>query len=132
MSVLYWLESIRNPFLDGLMKFFTLLGSELIFIVLALTIFWCVDKQEGYYLLFVGFFGTIINQFLKLLCRIPRPWVNSRLTVVEGAKADAGGFSFPSGHTQNITGTLGSVARWHSKTWLRILCVALILLTSFS
>ena len=132
MSVLYWLESIRNPFLDEVMKLFTLLGSELLFIVLALTVFWCVDKREGCYLLFVGFFGTILNQFLKLLCRIPRPWVNSKLTVVDGAKEDAGGFSFPSGHTQNITGTLGSVARWHRQTWLRILCVVLILLTSFS
>lgn len=132
MSVLYWLESIRNPFLDFVMKLFTLLGSELLFIVLALMIFWCVDKREGYYLLFVGFFGTILNQFLKLLCRIPRPWVHSKLTVVDGAKEDAGGFSFPSGHTQNITGTLGSVARWHKQTWLRILCVVLILLTSLS
>ena len=132
MSFLFWLESIRNPFLDQVMKLFTLLGSELLFIVLALMIFWCVDKREGYYLLFVGFFGTILNQFLKLLCRIPRPWVRSDLTVVEGAKEDAGGFSFPSGHTQNITGTLGSVARWHRQTWLRVLCVVLILMTSFS
>ena len=75
MSVLYWLESIRNPFLDALMQFFTFFGEELLFIVLALTVFWCVDKREGYYLLFVGFFGTILNQFLKLLYRIPRPWV---------------------------------------------------------
>ena len=75
MSVLYWLESIRNPFLDALMQFFTYFGEELLFIVLALAVFWCVDKREGYYLLFVGFVGTILNQFLKLLCHIPRPWV---------------------------------------------------------
>ena len=35
------------------------------FLLLALTIFWCVSKEEGYYLLFVGFFGTVLNQFLK-------------------------------------------------------------------
>ena len=72
MALLYWLESIRIPFLDTLMQIFTYLGDEILFIVIALAVFWCVDKREGYYLLFVGFFGTILNQFLKLLYRIPR------------------------------------------------------------
>ena len=133
MDFLYRLESIRNPFLDAVMSFFTLFGSEIAFIVIALAIFWCVDKKEGYYVLFVGFFGTILNQFLKLFYRIPRPWVKDpNFTIVESARADAGGYSFPSGHTQNVTGTLGSVARW-SKHWgIRILCIVVLLLTSFS
>ena len=75
MSFLYWLESIRCPFLDAVMQAFTCFGEELAFLLLALTIFWCVSKEEGYYLLFVGFFGTVLNQFLKLLCRIPRPFI---------------------------------------------------------
>ena len=88
MALLYWLESIRTPFLDTLMQIFTYLGDEILFIVIALAVFWCVDKREGYYLLFVGFFGTILNQFLKLLCRIPRPWVRDpEFTAVEAAKA---------------------------------------------
>lgn len=133
MDVLYWLESIRNPFLDAIMSFFTILGSELPFIVIALLFFWCIDKKEGYYLFFLGFFGTIINQFLKLFFRIPRPWVKDpNFTIVESARADAGGYSFPSGHTQNVTGTLGGIARW-SKDWgVRILCIVVLLLTAFS
>lgn len=133
MALLYWLESIRTPFLDTLMQIFTYLGDEILFIVIALAVFWCVDKREGYYLLFVGFFGTILNQFLKLLCRIPRPWVRDpEFTAVEAAKPAATGYSFPSGHTQNVTGTLGGIARWHKNTALRIVCVALLLLTAFS
>lgn len=133
MSVLFWMESIRNPVLDAVMSFFTYFGSEILFIVLALLVFWCVDKKEGYYLLFVGFFGTILNQFLKLVCRVPRPWVrDERLTVVDGAKADAGGYSFPSGHAQNVTGTLGGIARWEKNRALRIVCIAVALLTCFS
>ncbi len=133
MDILYWLESIRNPFLDAIMSFFTILGSELPFIVIALLFFWCIDKKEGYYLFFLGFFGTIINQFLKLFFRIPRPWVKDpNFTIVESARADAGGYSFPSGHTQNVTGTLGGIARW-SKDWgVRILCIVVLLLTAFS
>ena len=66
MEFLYWLESIRNPVLDTIMQYITYFGDELLFIVLSLAVFWCVDKFEGYYLLFVGFFGTLLNQFLKL------------------------------------------------------------------
>ena len=133
MDVLYWLESIRNPFLDAIMSFFTLFGSELMFIIIALAIFWCVDKKEGYYLLFVGFFGTILNQFLKLVFRVPRPWVKDpNFNIVESARADAGGYSFPSGHTQNVTGTLGGLARWSRNWGVRVLCISVLLLTSFS
>lgn len=133
MSVLYWLASIRNPFLDIVMQFFTYFGEELLFIVLALTVFWCVDKREGYYLLFVGFFGTILNQFLKLFYRIPRPWVKDPdFQPVDSALGGATGYSFPSGHTQNVTGTLGGIARWSKGTGLRVLCVAVLLLTAFS
>lgn len=133
MQFLYFLESIRNPVLDVIMQFFTELGSEALFLVLALVIFWCVSKEEGYYLLFIGFLGTIVNQFLKLMFRIPRPWIKDpKFTIVESARADATGYSFPSGHTQNVVGTLGGIARWQKQKWLRIACIAALLLTSFS
>ena len=133
MSLLYWLESIRNPVLDTVMNVITKLGSEALFMVIALTVFWCVNKKEGYYLLFVGFLGTILNQFLKLLYQIPRPWVKDpKFTIVESARADATGYSFPSGHTQNAVGTLGGIARWHKQTWLRVTCIVLLVLVAFS
>ncbi len=133
MEVLYWLESIRNPVLDVIMTFFTFFGEEIVFMVIALAVFWCVDKKEGYYLLFIGFFGTALNQFLKLLCRIDRPWVKDpNFTVVASAKGGATGYSFPSGHTQNAAGTLGGIARWNKNRWLRLVCVVTLLLTGLS
>ena len=56
------LESLRVPAMDGLMQAVTELGSEVFFLVVALVLFWCVSKQEGYYLLTVGFFGTVLNE----------------------------------------------------------------------
>ena len=35
MSFLYWLESIRCPFLDAVMQAFTCFGEELAFLLLA-------------------------------------------------------------------------------------------------
>ena len=133
MEFLYLLESIRTPFLDQVFSLITHLGSELVFMVLAVVMFWCVNKSQGLYLLSVGCFGTTVNQFLKITCRVPRPWVRDPdFTIVESARADATGYSFPSGHTQNSVGTFGCLAMGAKKNWARILFIALAVLTAFS
>ncbi len=133
MQVLYWLEGIRNGVLDTFFSLITHLGSETLFIAIAIVVFWCVGKKQGYYLMTVGFFGTIINQFLKLLFRIPRPWVKDpSFTIVESAREGATGYSFPSGHTQNAVSVLGCPARFSRNKALRIVCGVLILLTGLS
>ena len=92
MDVLYWLESIRTPVLDALMLLFTEFGNELLFIAAGLIMFWCIDKKQGYFILLTGFFGVYINQFLKITCRIPRPWVlDPDFTIVEAAREAATG-----------------------------------------
>lgn len=96
-------------------------------------VFWCVDKYQGYYLLCTGFAGTVINQFLKILCRVPRPWVRDPgFTIVESARDAATGYSFPSGHTQASVGLFGGVARWNKIRWLRILMIILCVLVPLS
>ncbi len=133
MQILYWFESIRTPWLDTLMSLITRLGEETFFMLAALLVFWCVDKRRGYYLLSVGFVGTLINQCLKIVCRVPRPWVKDpNFTIVESAKAAATGYSFPSGHTQSAVGYLGGAARFTDRIWLRVVCVVLALLTAVS
>ena len=64
MEFLRLLEEIRADWLNGIMLAITYLGSEVIFLAVALIFFWCVDKTRGYYLMSVGFVGTILNQFL--------------------------------------------------------------------
>lgn len=133
MELLYALESIRTPFLDKLMGLVTNLGGEAVFIVAAIIVFWCLNKSCGYYMMTVGFAGTIINQFLKLWFRIPRPWVKDpNFTIVESARAEATGYSFPSGHTQNAFAVFGAPARFFKNTALRIVFIFLIALTAFS
>ncbi len=133
MQLLYALESIRNPVLDFIMAAITLCGGEVVFMAIAITVFWCFSKKNGYYLLTTCFVGTLLNQFLKLTFRIPRPWVKDpAFTIVESARAEATGYSFPSGHTQNVTGTFGGIARFWKNKWARIVCIAIIVLTAFS
>ncbi len=133
MDFLKLLEGIRTPFLDEFFSAVTRFGEETIFIVVGLFLFWCVDKKKGYYLLSVGFVGIILNQFLKLLFRIPRPWVRDpSFTIVESARAEATGYSFPSGHTQSAVGTFGSIGRMFRSVWVRAICVVLCLLVPLS
>lgn len=133
MKVLYALESIRVPWLDTVMAAITHLGEETVFMVAALFVFWCVSKRHGYYLLAIGFAGTVLNQFLKLLFRIPRPWVlDSDFTIVESARAQATGYSFPSGHSQNAIGTFGGIARFTRRKWVRAAAIVAAVLVPLS
>lgn len=133
MEALYALESIRVPWLDTVMAAITHLGEETVFMVAALFVFWCVSKRHGYYLLAVGFAGTVLNQFLKLLFRIPRPWVlDSDFTIVESARAQATGYSFPSGHSQNAIGTFGGIARFTRRKWVRVAAIVAAVLVPLS
>lgn len=133
MGFLYFLEGIRMPGLNELMLAVTTLGEETAFLVLALIIFWCVDKKRGYLLMSVGFVGTMANQFLKLWFRIPRPWVlDENFTILEQAREAATGYSFPSGHTTTAVATFGSLAATAKKRWSRVLFTLLPVLVGLS
>ena len=133
MELLYFFEKIRMPILNEFMLLITRFGEETAFLVLALIVFWCVDKRKGYYVLAVGFIGTIASQFMKLICKIPRPWVrDENFTILEEAKEAASGYSFPSGHSQSAVGTFGATAYLTNNKWLRWICIAIAILVPIS
>lgn len=133
MKFLYLLEKIRTPVLDFFFSLITHIGEETIFLVVALLVFWCAGKRNGYYMLISGLVGTVINQAAKLFFKVPRPWVKDpNFSIVESARAEATGYSFPSGHTQNVTTTFGTLARTSKYRGVRIFSVVLIVLVAFS
>ena len=133
MQLLYLLEKIRVPGVNEFMLGITYLGDEIAFLVTALIIFWCVDKRQGYYVMSVGFLGTIANQFMKLWFRIPRPWIKDpNFTILEAARDGASGYSFPSGHTQSSVGTFGALAHTTRNKIVRIVSVLIAVLVPFS
>ena len=133
MEFLYLLESIRMPVINEFMLLITQLGEETAFLVAALILFWCIDKYTGYYILSVGFIGTLANQFLKLWFRIPRPWViDSEFTILEQAREAAAGYSFPSGHTQSAVGTFGAIAYTTRNRLIKVAAISVASLVAFS
>ena len=133
MDMLRAIAEIRNPVLDFFFETITHLGEETVFLVISIVFFWCIDKREGYFILLSGLFGTLINQAAKLAFRIPRPWViDESFQPVGNSKLEAGGYSFPSGHTQNISTTLGAIVAYKPKKWKTAALTAVIALVAFS
>lgn len=133
MEFLYFLEELRNPVFDGFFSLITMLGEETAFMAVAIIVFWCFSKLQGYFLLITGFIGTVINQFLKMIFRVPRPWVkDSNFTIVESAKEQASGYSFPSGHTQSSVTLFGGVARANKNKTLKFIMIAICVLVPLS
>jgi len=70
---------------------------------------------------------------VKIIARVPRPWVRDpNFTIVESARAEATGYSFPSGHAANVTAVLGCCARVTKKWFLRAELIIIIVLVCFS
>ena len=133
MQFLRFLESLRTPIGDFFFATVTHIGEETIFLAIAILFYWCISKRQGYYILFTGIVGTVLNQWLKIICRIPRPWIiDSNFHPVGDAVKEATGYSFPSGHTQNVAGTFGCIGRYNKQKWLKITCLVIILLVAFS
>lgn len=133
MDMLRAIAEIRTPFLDKFMNIISMLGQETIFMLFALVIFYCVSKREGYKYLFAFNFGVLINQFLKLFFRIPRPWIiDSDFEIVELAREGASGWSFPSTHAMSAPMLYGGVAMQFKKRRHYIAAGIFVLLVAFS
>ncbi len=133
MEFLKLLAGLRTPLLDKFFLLITEFGGEMVFIAVAVIVFWCVSKKDGYLILSVGFLGTVVNQFLKITFGILRPWVlDPNFEAVPEAIPEASGFSFPSGHTQNSVGTFGTIACVFKNSWVKAISLVLCIIVPFS
>ena len=133
MKFLHVLSELRSPFWDNVFLMLTEFGGEILFTVFIMVTLWCLDRRAGYWMFFAWIFGSASSQFLKVCCAVPRPWVRDpAFSPVEEAIADAGGYSFPSGHTQSAAGLYGSAFVFIKRKGLRAVFVVLTLLTGVS
>lgn len=133
MEFLRLLESIRTPLGETFFLIATYGGEEITLLGLICVLYWCVNKKLAYRMTFAYLPSALAVNTLKLTFRIERPWVRDpSFTAVEKAKKSAGGYSFPSGHTQNATALFGTLAYVFQKTWMKILIALLIPLVMLS
>ncbi len=120
--------------LDGFFELITKLGEASIITILVAAFYWCIDKREGIYLMLTLYYNRVINGFLKITACVYRPWIrDARILPVEGAIADATGYSFPSGHSANATAFFaGLTVKKGRNIIIKIALIVLVLLIGFS
>ncbi len=134
MEYLLWLQGIRSDFWNVVLMYVTeLVTSPLMYLFVAV-LYWCFAKKAAISLALNLSLGSLINQTLKNIFCIYRPWIqNPALKPVEAAKATATGYSFPSGHTQLAATEFLSIAVWQKKRkWIVVFCFFMTFLVMFT
>lgn len=113
VSLIIWLQSLGS-WLIGSMEFFSFLGNEEFYLIIAPAILWCWNLKLG---LRMGLFLMIsasFNGIFKMIFHGPRPyWIDNRVT----GFAIETSFGVPSGHAQNAVIVWGTLAIPYRK-WL--------------
>ncbi len=135
LLVLQYFREAFGGIFDGIMLEITSLGGQIWTFLLLAFVYWCMDKRAGVYMAGNVGLSCTYSQYFKWLFRVDRPWIRDpRVIPVEKALADAGGYSFPSGHTVRATATWGAMAyyfRKSNKALCRIGCL-IVFLVAFS
>lgn len=116
------LQSVSNPFLNGLMLVLTELGDDILFIAVAVLLYWCINKRYAFQFLSVYFAGQACVELIKATVARPRPF-NYDGVVSIGDKTH--GYSFPSGHSHSIS-NISTQLSIKTKKWYIILVGAIL------
>jgi len=126
-AFILWVQSFRNPLLDGVFTGFTLLGEEEFYLVFLPLMFWCISRPIGLRLGIIFLLNDYANGFLKDLFASPRPF-DPRIAVLREETSPG----FPSGHAQNAAVLWGYLASQFRNPVIWALAVILTLAIGFS
>jgi len=130
LDVLIWLEGIRTDFLNSLFEFITILGEHTLLLIILLIIYFAYDKRLANKFFFIIATSLCFNGIIKNIVKMPRPWTTEKVSCVRPETAT--GYSFPSGHTQNMATYGTAFALKIKKHWFSIVMASLILVVAFS
>ena len=130
IEFLKFLEGIRTDFLNKIFELVTMIGEDVVVIVVIAIIYFIIDKKLAQKILYTTAISMGVNGVIKNLVKIPRPWTTGEVTCVR--ESTATGYSFPSGHTQTISTYASAFAINLKKKWFSILSVIIIILVAFS
>lgn len=121
-----FLQGLESDFLTAFMKIVSDIITENPLCIIAVVIFWSVNKRSGIITALSIVSAVTINSALKLYFKIPRPFLKDP----EIKKLDTtGGYSFPSGHSQQASGiSTAAYVLSGRKRWVLISGIILTLL----
>lgn len=130
-SILLFFQEHANPFLDRAFELLTMFGEEGVILLIALAIYWCVDKRRGFSIASCLFFSLSCSMVVKAIVRHPRPF--QVLSSIKGKRiGTATGYSFPSGHSTAASAFYGATACAFPRPILIVPCALLVILVPLS
>lgn len=130
-ACLYFLQSLRTPWLDEVMVFLSSLGDHGRFFLLAAVVLVCIKKTRtmGFAMLLSMLLGFLIgNVWLKNMFMRQRPcWIDTTVDLLVRVPRD---YSFPSGHT--LIGFECGVSIWLQNRRAGVAALILAVLMGFS
>lgn len=130
MNIITWIQQFSSLFLDIFFNALTILGEETLGIAIFIIVFWTMNKDYGYKLLFAYLTSMSLNGCTKDFFKAPRPIGTEGIRSLRTKTAT--GYSFPSGHTQGTTTLWTSLSIIINKVWFYILCGSIIILVGLS
>ena len=116
LNIIRAIQSIANPFLDGLFQFITMFGEEAILIPLIAVIYWAFNKRMGEFIAYASLTSVLVNGAIKDIFKAKRPIGEPGIRSLRVETAT--GYSFPSGHTQGTASFWSAIAIYLKKNYL--------------
>jgi len=129
-DMIRYVQSFSSPFLDWFFQLVTIIGEDTFFIMMVTLVYWCLDKEFGYKLGFAYMTSGLFNTALKEIFRVPRPIGQPGIRSLR--IETAGGYSFPSGHSQMSSTIWLSLMIRIRRRWIYFLGIAMMLLIGLS
>lgn len=102
-------QSVASPALDMIFEAITMLGEDFFIIFVATFIYWCFNKEMGYWICWCLSFGNLVVNSTKVIFKVDRPIGTEGIRTLR--EHTAPGYSFPSGHTHASANFFTAIAR---------------------
>lgn len=130
LNIIRAIQSIANPFLDGLFQFITMFGEEAILIPLIAVIYWAFNKKMGEYIAYASLTSVLVNGAIKDIFKAKRPIGEPGIRSLKVETAT--GYSFPSGHTQGTASFWSAIAIYLKNNYMYAISALIIILVAIS
>lgn len=126
------LQQHGSPFLDAMWSFVSFFGEEIIMVGIIGFLYWCYNKDFAKYLGYSMLTSIVFNGLAKNIISRERPFQSHDWNIENKKPSTAGGYSFPSGHSQGSSSLFVSMAIWLKKRWMTVIAIVIPLLVAFS
>ena len=125
LNILLFFQNLRNPILNFIFLVFTISTEAPLLILITTIIYWCINKKCGQKILFAIIGNFVVNLGIKEFVKAPRPIGIKGLESLR--VSTAGGYSFPSAHTQTATTFWVSIMTIFKKRYLHLIGAVMVL-----